>query len=263
MTDTRCPACGARATGRFCSECGASVAGPPVRATHALRKDAADVIGLDERLVVTLRDLLMHPVRVVRAAMAGDRRTYLPPLKLFLALGGIYMLGLSIVQPFGFDASALRAMGVREESAARIETRIRDAGMSIDLFNERFHARMNTVAPLVTALAVLPLVIFLKLMDRHRAWHEHLMFMLSASNGVWLVSLLVLPVAFVGLVLHQLAIVAVAYGYLAIVFIPIYAARTRVRTAARFAIFASLDFAASLAFWTLLVVVVYASVLLV
>jgi hypothetical protein len=259
----RCPACGAVATGRYCSDCGAPLTDGQPGAAQALREDAADALGFDRRLVATLRDLLMRPVRVVGASMSEDRRRYLPPLKLFLALGGVYMLALSFVQPFQFDAPSLRRMGVREQDAARIEQHLQKRGIGIELFNERFESRMNTVAPVVTALALLPLVPLLRAFDRRRPWGRHLMFLFAASNGVWLYSLLLLPLALAGVRLHQIAIAVVLYTYLGIAFFGHYRAATAARTAGRFAIFAALDFVLSIVFSTVLFTLVYVSVLLI
>ena len=90
----RCGACGAGAAGRFCGECGAALADGGAGAVRALRADAVDTIGFDRRLIATLRDLLVHPVRIVGAYMTEDRRRYLPPLKLFVALGDVSMVRL-------------------------------------------------------------------------------------------------------------------------------------------------------------------------
>ena len=258
----RCPACGAPGTGRYCSECGAALAGAGPGVRQALREDAVDTVGFDRRVWATLRDLLIHPVRISRAYLSDDRRRYLPPLKLFFALGGIYMLALSVVQPYRFDAPSLRRLGVRAQDAASIERKIKERGISPELFNERFESRMNTAGPIVTALALLPLVPLLRFFDRRRSWPDHLMFILAASNGVWLYSLLLLPLARVSVALHQLAIVIALYGYLGVVFFAQYRAATRARTAGRFAVFAAADLALSVLLSTVLFVVVYVSVLL-
>ncbi len=262
MGERVCSACGASGGGRFCSECGASLVDGPVHVRHVLRDEAAEVIGFDRRLTVTLRDLLLHPVRIVSVSMSGDRRRYLPPLKLFLALGGLYMLGLSIVQPYGFDVAGLQRSGLRPEAAARMEARIRESGISVELFTERFQTRMNAVTPLVTAVALLPMVAVLRALDRRRPWAEHLMFMLAASNGVWLVSLLVLPIYFANFWLHLFLAAAVPYTYLGVVFFPLYRARTAARTIARFALFVVVDFVLSIVLSGVLFGLVYGSVLL-
>jgi hypothetical protein len=260
--ESRCPVCGAIATGRFCSECGAALGVQPAGPGRALREEAVETIGFDRRLLVTLRDLLVRPIRVVRAAMAGDRRRYLPPLRLFLAFGGLYMLGLSLVQPFQFDPPSLRRMGVREQDAARIAQHLEKKAIGVELFNERFETRMNTVAPIVTAFALLPLVPLLRAFDRRRSWAEHLMFILSASNGVWLYGLLLLPLAFASMQLYQLVIAFGLYTYLGIVFFDVYPAATRMRTLGRFAVFAVVDFVLSVVISTVVFVLVYGSVLL-
>jgi Protein of unknown function (DUF3667) len=258
-----CAACGTAGTGRFCGDCGAPLLQEPLAVGRALRAEAADVLGFDRRLIATVRDLLMHPVRIVTACMSGDRRMYLPPLKLFLALAGLYMLGLSIVQPYDFDPAGMRTMGVDQAAAARIDARIRKSGMNVDLFTDRFQARMNAVVPVVTALALLPMVVMLKLLNRSGAWSEHLMFLLVASNGIWLVSLLLLPIAFANVRLHQIVALIVLYGYLGWVFFALYRARTRLGTSARFAVFLVVDLLLSVALSAVLFWIVYESVFLI
>jgi hypothetical protein len=229
---------------------------------RALRDDAVEIIGFDRRLIATLKDLLIHPVRIVGAHMAGDRRRYLPPLKLFVALGGVYMVALSFVQPFQFDAPSLRRMGVRDQDAVRIEQKLQQRGIPVEVFNERFESRMNTVVPVLTALALLPLVPILRAFDSRRAWTEHFMFILSASNGVWLYSLLLLPLALASVRFHQLIIAFPLYVYLGVVFFAHYRAATPLRTTGRFAVFAVADFVVSIVLSAVLFALVYLSVLL-
>lgn len=257
-----CATCGATGFGKFCSECGAPLGDAASSARHLLRADAIDTIGLDRRILSTLRDLLLHPVRIVSAYMRGDRRLYLPPLKLFLTLGGLYMLALSFVQPQRWDIDSLRRMGVRQQDAAVIQEKIRAEGLTIELFNERFQSRMNATAPVITALALLPMVLLLRLLDRRRPWAEHFMFMLGASNCVWLVSLLIVPTAYISLALHQVLLILGMYIYLGIAFCALYPGRTRVRTAMRFALFAVTDLTMSLILSMVLMLVVYASIFL-
>jgi hypothetical protein len=233
----------------------------PAGTRQALRDDAVEVVGFDRRLWATLRDLLIHPVRISRAYLSEHRRRYLPPLKLFLALGGIYMVALSIVQPYRFDAPSLRRMGVREQDAVRIEQKVRSRGIDAELFNERFEARMNTMAPIATALALLPLVPLLRVFDRRRPWADHLLLILAASNGVWLYGLLLLPLARVSVPLHQGVIMLALYGYLGVVFFAHYRAATLLRTVGRFAVFAGVDLALSVLVSTVVFVLVYLSVL--
>lgn len=258
----RCAKCGATGYGKFCSECGAPLGDTATSARHLLRDDAIETIGLDRRIVSTLRDLLLHPVRIVSAYMRGDRRSYLPPFKLFFTLGGLYMIALSFVQPQRWDVESLRRVGVREKDAVVVQEQIRKSGLTLDLFNERFQSRMNATAPVITALALLPMVVLLRLFDRRRPWAEHFMFMLGASNCVWLVSLLILPTAYLSLELYQFLLLVGMYTYLGIVFCALYAGRTRVSTAGRFLVFAVADFLMSVLMSLILIAVVYASIFL-
>jgi hypothetical protein len=207
---------------------------------HLLRDDLVDSIGWDARFLRTLRDLLLHPARIVAAQMAGSRGRYLPPVKLFFALAALYMFGLSLVQPFNFD----RIFGETAKSPAgiRLVEKIHGRGLTMDQVNERFQSRMNTVAPIAIAVALLPLVLILRGIDRRRPWHQHLMFLVAASNVCWVVGLLVLPVALLGDKAHAAVLLVAMYAVFGYLFWKFYPGRSRTRTAVRTGLFLIADF---------------------
>ena len=67
VSPVTCAGCGAAGTGRFCGECGRPLIAADAGPTLLLREDAKEALGLDARIASTLRDLLIHPVRITRA----------------------------------------------------------------------------------------------------------------------------------------------------------------------------------------------------
>jgi hypothetical protein len=266
-----CSACGTASSGNYCGECGARI-GADIAAAPQLtrqevgglmiRQEAIDLVGLDRRLGATIRDLLLHPTRVVAAHLGGDANSYVPPLKLFFTLAGLYMLLLSWIQPFSFDPEALRTLGLGSEHAGRLGSLLRERGITIATFNERVQSRMNATVPLGVALGLLPMVWVLRVLDRRGTAHENLIFMLTFSNAIWLMSLLLLPFALWFPKPHELAMYVVTYAYLGVGFFAFYATPSRARTAFRFSAFVLADLIVTFVCGIVLMSAVIGSILL-
>jgi hypothetical protein len=257
-----CAHCGAVGTSRFCGECGrplvAEPAGPQgVR--DLVRETAAEALGLDRRILASLRDLVLHPGRIVMAHVEGRDAGYVSPLKLFLFLGGIYMLCLSWVQPYSFEQQDLARIGVDATRATSLQRMLLEHGLTIQEASDRFQERMNAVTPFITALALVPLALFLGVLQRGRSMRDHLTYLLVGSNSVWLVSLLALPLALVSQPLHSTAAVIAMYVYLGIGFFAVYGGR-RSSTVARFAAFVVVDFLITFVFGAVMGIAIFASI---
>lgn len=249
----RCPQCGAVATTRFCGECGyplGPLPAPPEDLRTLVRAGAAEVLGLDRRLLATGRDLLLHPARVVAAHLERRAHAYVHPLKLFFFLGGLFMLCLGWLQPFSFAAvvsqtsstevnlprvvfGAADTAGIRQVFAAH--------GLTEETADARFVERSNAATPVATGLALLPMALILGLLQRERPRRDHLTFLLVMSNAVWILSLLLLPIFLLSQTVTVVALNAGRYLYLAVGFWAIYGGASRVGTAARFGAFALSD----------------------
>ena len=237
-----CAHCGAAGTGRFCGECGRPLVTSAAASALLLREDAKEALGLDARIASTLRDLLIHPVRITRAWVTGDRSRYVPAIKVLFTLGAAYMLALSIVNPYSFDPRDLAAAGFDATTADQIASIVQKSGVDPQLVAERFQSRMNTTAPLIIALALFPMVGVLKLLRRHEGWYQHFVFMVGFSNVVWLAVLLMLPIAVWNPKVYGLVVLGVSYIYLGVGYFSFYREPTRLKTASKFIAFAVADF---------------------
>jgi hypothetical protein len=233
-----CPVCGASGDKRFCAACGSALDAAPPSARKLLREDALEHVGLDRRILQTLRDLVLHPVRIVSAYMSGQTGAYLPPLRVFFTLGGLYVLVCSFVEPLSLAAVSDNLMapgGQLQPSFARLLQRY---GLTQALVSERFESRMNAVMPGAIALSMLPLLPLLRAMDRRRSWYEHLMFLLGASGVAWAYGLLAMPLALVSAPAFQVVVGGATLAAYGLTFVSLYPGRSGLRTALRFTLFA-------------------------
>lgn len=103
-----CRNCGAAIDGNYCANCGqeTAVALPP--AGRFLREAAGRYVALDGRLWRTLGALLFRPGFLTREYLAGRRRRYVRPSRLFVVLSILMfaILGFAIEAPMVIDDSA-------------------------------------------------------------------------------------------------------------------------------------------------------------
>ncbi|HKU86112.1 MAG TPA: DUF3667 domain-containing protein [Casimicrobiaceae bacterium] len=116
----RCRNCGALISGNFCANCGqeTAVALPP--AGRFLREAAGRYVALDGRLWRTVGALLFRPGFLTSEYLAGRRRRYVRPSRLFVALSILMfaILGFTIDTPIviGDSANASRASARRGDA---------------------------------------------------------------------------------------------------------------------------------------------------
>ena len=260
-TSSTCAHCGAVGSSRFCGECGrALIAEPagPQGVRELVRDTAAEALGLDRRIFASVRDLLVHPGRIVVAHVEGRDAGYVSPLKLLLLFGGIYMLLLSWIQPVSFEQGELVRAGIDPTSASNLQRLLAEHGLTVDEANRRFQERMNAVTPIITALALVPMALFLRVLQRGRPLRDHLTYLMVASNSAWLISILGLPLALVSKPAYLLVSTIGMYVYLGIGFFALYEGH-RSSKVARFAGFAVVDFIISAALGALMGAGIFAS----
>jgi Protein of unknown function (DUF3667) len=93
-----CANCGARLTGKYCSECGQRHHDHPVHDFwHFTSEALEDLTHADSRLWQTLTALLFRPGLLTREFLEGRRVRYLPPVRLYLVVSLIFFIivGLS------------------------------------------------------------------------------------------------------------------------------------------------------------------------
>lgn len=90
---TLCPNCGARLTGKYCSQCGQRHHEQPVHHFwHFVSEATEDLTHADSRLWQTLTALLFRPGFLTREFLEGRQARYLPPVRLYLVVSVIFFL---------------------------------------------------------------------------------------------------------------------------------------------------------------------------
>lgn len=84
--DPHCRNCGAVTSGNYCAECGQETRVALPTARHFMREATGRVIAWDGRLWRTLYALVFRPGFLTKAYLAGRRRYYVRPGRLFLAM---------------------------------------------------------------------------------------------------------------------------------------------------------------------------------
>ncbi len=115
---TPCPNCGAELTGDFCSRCGQrdlDLERPIGSLASELVRDTLD---LDGRAADTLKVLMLRPGVLTSDYLAGRRRRYTPPLRMYLVLSVVFFLLVSWVASRGvlLDAGQVGADAARHQA---------------------------------------------------------------------------------------------------------------------------------------------------
>ncbi|CAN5145531.1 DUF3667 domain-containing protein [soil metagenome] len=92
-----CINCGLEVTGRFCSQCGQG--NPPRRITfsHLFEDFQASMFGFDGMLLRTVKDLTIHPGKVAKGFIEGNRVLYYKPVSYFLLVITVMLLISSLL----------------------------------------------------------------------------------------------------------------------------------------------------------------------
>ncbi|HEU0055057.1 MAG TPA: DUF3667 domain-containing protein [Longimicrobium sp.] len=194
-----CPSCGAAIAERYCPRCGERRIFPGDAALARFFREAfEEVLDVDSRTLRTLRALAFRPGVLTREYLAGRRRLYLGPLKLYLGTFAVTMLIIALIpsaEPHvssdgGFTRALERLMD--QLLAAIAAAQHVTPAQAKQLLSESIQRHINWVS------LVLPLVFggFVHAMFfRRRGWFsENLVFATHYSALNYLVGIAMMPV---------------------------------------------------------------------
>jgi hypothetical protein len=96
VTVARCLDCGSALIGRYCHVCGQAAASRIVPLRALAGAAIEDTVGVDGRLVRTLRLLFAKPGAATLEFLAGRRTRYVPPFRLYLIASLVYFVMLEV-----------------------------------------------------------------------------------------------------------------------------------------------------------------------
>ena len=167
------------------------------RPSRADVDDVADAaIGVDTRIFRTLWDTLLFTPRVVEAAYAGDRDTYVPIIRLFLVLFGLQFAAMAFLGlPIGLT---LEQMETSPESAEAVRLWLSQNDVSRDAIAQTLERIAQLTTTPMTFLGTLPFMLLLKAYKPSRSFFGHLLAYLAATNSSYLLLFPFFVLAFFG-----------------------------------------------------------------
>lgn len=99
-----CGFAGLPAGARYCPQCGQEVRTRTPSVGEFLREFVGNYLALEGALWRTLRLLLLQPGALTREYLAGRRRHYVRPLRLYLSISLLVLLGMSAMTKTALDA---------------------------------------------------------------------------------------------------------------------------------------------------------------
>jgi hypothetical protein len=190
---TECRNCQTPLDGEYCGNCGQR----DLDLERPIWTLATDVIRetfeVDGRAWLTLKTLLRHPGKLTSEFLAGRRRTYTPPLRLYL---------VTSIAFFVF-AAWLAKIGVLQDPDI-------DAASQVQFLADDLPRLMFVLLPVFALL--------LKALYSRRLYFDHLIFSIHLHTAGYLVLALMLPLEdlanrHVGLMIAQLVLLVVFLAY--------------------------------------------------
>jgi hypothetical protein len=209
-----CENCGTPLAGEYCHACGQRrIAGDWQSVPRFLRQFAGELVHLDFKTVRSVA-ALFNPVKLPAEFLAGRRRRYLGPMKVYFLCAAIFFFLGPLVA--GFNLQELIADDTTGTLRRIVEDQVARKHMDVDLFAERFNTRFQSFYTVGLSVSVLTYALILKLLFR-RAVPELAMHLIVALYYVAFFYLVALFMGALGKVLggmHPAASLPLALGLL-------------------------------------------------
>jgi hypothetical protein len=155
----RCANCGTDTVGEYCHNCGQHrVSADEFAMLPLVRQFGRELAHLDFKSVRSVGALL-NPGALTREFLAGRRRRYLSPLKLYFVTAALFFLAAPYV---GFGLTDMLEQDTDGVLKELITARVAARGMHPDLFTERFDLRIQTVYTLSLSVSVVVMALLLR-----------------------------------------------------------------------------------------------------
>jgi hypothetical protein len=184
-----CPTCSAEGIGDYCSSCGERRVRPDDLSATAFVHEIADQVASFRFKFKTLHTLraLVRPGLLTTEFLAGRRRPYLTPLRLYLVCAALFFLAAPWA---GFTLEEMIQHDPSGSLSSLASTQMADRGLDRAHFTERFDLRIQSVYTIAVGAGVIASALLLQLMSwrSHIPLGAHLVFALHFVSFEYLVT---------------------------------------------------------------------------
>ncbi|MEO5814119.1 MAG: DUF3667 domain-containing protein [Gemmatimonadaceae bacterium] len=104
LGEAPCPNCGSRLSGRYCADCGQAAPRVGDYSLHVHLGELLDqLLGVDGKIVRTLRTLVTRPGQLTVDHLRGRRAPYFKPLQLFLVVNVLFFFAAPKMPMFNYS----------------------------------------------------------------------------------------------------------------------------------------------------------------
>ena len=186
---TACPNCSTELGDEYCPRCGQRRIDSRDLSARAFLHDVADEVANLRTNFKTLRTLraLLVPGRLTAEYLAGRRRPYLGPLKIYLICAAIFFLLAPVA---GFSLAALLEADRSGTVARLVSARAAERALDRPLLATRFDLRVQTVYTVAVGVIAVLFAMMLQVIFRkqHRPFGAHLVFALHFVSFMYLLT---------------------------------------------------------------------------
>ena len=168
----QCRNCNAMLEGPYCPQCGQKDLDLERPVRELVAEVAKETFEVDGRAARTLKVLFRHPGMLTREFLAGRRRSYTPPLRLYLVISVVSFLLIAW----------MASRGVLLEQGQNLED---DAVWQAQFVSDELPKLMFLLLPVFALL--------LKAAFSHRLYFDHLIFSLHLHSATYVVLVLLIP----------------------------------------------------------------------
>ncbi len=142
-------------------------------------------LGFDLRLLITIRDLILHPVRVARDAVNGNKDSYLGQVRLFFFLLGIQTIFMVLMQ--AYDNINVEAIIRGPEALADYADLLAAKGFTLAQANAALKGWFNLLITPVNLVFIIVFTLFFKMIAPKITLLGHALIYITANNAATLV----------------------------------------------------------------------------
>ncbi|MDQ7018228.1 MAG: hypothetical protein Q9M33_03590 [Robiginitomaculum sp.] len=150
-------------------------------------------LGFDLRLLVTIRDLILHPIRVARDAVNGNKETYLGQVRLFVFLLGAQTVFFILMKTY--DSMSVSSIIADADLLAQYTDVMTKRGINLDQINDEIRNWINLLITPLSLFFLLSFTVFFKILSPRTTFLGHLILLMTANNAATLIGVPVAVIA--------------------------------------------------------------------